>query len=85
MKYAVINGSKWGTIFNIGLIAKFDDLDSAKECARQSIAEDFGCRDFEEFKEDFGYDTEKESTYPLYMISRYDGDSHDEIYKVYEI
>ena len=88
MKYIVINGNQFGMDFNVSLVASYDDLESAKACCQQNIAEDFGYgpSDFDEFKEEWGLDKEEERTRnPVYEISRYDDDSHEEIYKVYTV
>lgn len=86
MKYVVVYGSQFGYEFNVGMINVYDDFDSAKRCCLANISEDFGCNSIEEFLEEYGLDYEKKEDFnPVYEIGRYDGDSHEEKYAVYEI
>ena len=84
--YVVINANEIAGELGLCMIANYPDLESAKRCCICNMAEDFGYEDVNEFIEEFGVDFEKENDVnPVYELRRYDGDCHDEIYKIYKI
>lgn len=84
MKYIVVNGSYRPDDNLVSMVSVYDDLESAKNCCNENIAEDFGYDSYDEFiktefpvcwNDDYGV---------VYRIS-YDVFEHQEEYKVYKL
>ena len=83
-KYIVINGSYRPDDNNVSFVASYDDIESARNCCKTNIAEDFGYDSYEDFlKEEFP--TCGNDAYGVLYSITYNVWEHQEEYKVYKV